>query len=241
MLGVLADSGAVILGSTIGILFKKAIPDRIFDMLLQAMGLCILVMGVSGALGGQNSLVLIISMAAGTLVGAFLDLDRHFNSGVEKASAKLRSIKIFSNKASGTGDRTGGGTDAFITSTLMFCVGAMAIVGSLNAGLLGDNSVLYTKTVIDLIGSVIFTATLGAGVYFSAVSLLVYEGAIVLLASYIKPFLTDFMMSEITCVGSVLIIVMGLNSLKLTDIKVLNMLPAILVPVLLCSMEFFAA
>lgn len=263
MLGVLANTMGVIVGTTIGLLLKKAIPDKVFNTLLAAMGLCITFMGIQGALGGTNSLIIIISMAVGTVIGQGLELEERFTGVVGKVEKRLLSkinkknvvdeealtdiidenpeglTKIKSSEEKADKNKISF-AEAFVNSSLLFCVGAMAIVGALNAGLMGDNQVLYTKAVLDIITGAIFGATLGIGVYGAAISVFIYEGTIVLLATYIKPYLTDFMIGEMACVGSLLIIVMGLNMMKITNIKVLNLMPAMFVPIILCMIPFFA-
>ncbi|MDY3239354.1 MAG: DUF554 domain-containing protein [Anaerovoracaceae bacterium] len=224
MIGVLVNTLTVIVGSTIGLLFRKLIPEQWTDFIMKGIALCSLYIGIDGALEGTNTLVTIISIAVGALIGAALDLDdklNRFASGLENRFKK---------------EGSGGSTiaEGFVTASLLFCIGAMTIVGSLQAGLTGDNTMLYTKATLDFISSLIFAASLGIGVLFAAAFVLVFQGAIVLAAQAVSPFLTDYVVSEMTCAGSILIIALGLNILGVTNLKVMNFLPAIFLPIVLC-------
>lgn len=224
--GVFANVGTVVAGSLIGIIFKKAIPKSLADILMQGLGLCTLFIGVQGAMKGQNTLIMILSVVLGTVIGTLLHLD----DGITKLGDTIE--KRFSrNDGKGPGLAQG-----FVTSSLVFCVGAMTIVGSLNAGLHGDNTMLYTKAMLDLVSSCVFASTLGFGVTLSAVFVLVFQGALVLLAGVAAPlFSGDVLINEMTCAGSILIMGIGLNLLGITKIKIMNMLPAMFVPIILCQ------
>ena len=223
MYGVLANVGTVIAGSLIGMIFKKLIPERLSDILMKALGLCTVYIGISGAMKGTNTLILIISMTVGTLIGSVADLD----AAIERIGASIE--KRF---GSANGESTI--ASAFVTSSLVFCVGAMTVIGSLNAGISGDNELLYTKSMLDLVSSTVFAAALGVGVLFSAAFVLVLQGGIVILAKIIAPYLTTYAVGEMTCVGSVILIGIGLNLLGITKLKTMNLVPAIFVPILLC-------
>ncbi len=225
MSGVFANVGTVLLGSLIGILFKKAIPKSLSDLLMQGLGLCTLFIGVQGAMKGQNTLIMILSVVIGTVIGTLLRLDERLN---------LLGAKI-ENKFKKDDGNSPSLAQGFVTSSLVFCVGAMTIVGSLNAGLYGDNTMLYTKAMLDLVSSCVFASTLGFGVMLSAIFVLVFQGALVLLAGVLAPlFAGDVLIAEMTCAGSILIIGIGLNLIGVTKIKVMNMLPAMFLPMLLC-------
>ncbi len=226
MSGVFANVGTVVIGSLIGIVFKKAIPKSLADIIMQGLGLCTLFIGVQGALKGQNTLMLILSVVIGTIIGTLLKLD----DGLSRLGGAIE--KKFSK-----GEHKGPSlAQGFVTSSLVFCVGAMTIVGSLNAGLHGDNTMLYTKAMLDLVSSCVFASTLGFGVTLSAFFVLVFQGALVLLAGVAAPlFSGDVLINEMTCAGSILIIGIGLNLLGVTKIKIMNMLPAMFVPMILCQ------
>lgn len=223
MLGVIANVITVLIGSTVGMLFSKLISEKYTNAIMVAIGLCTIYIGVDGALAGDNTLVLIISLAIGTALGTLLDIDGRINtlgSFIEEHFNKGNSKK--SSVAQG-----------FVTASLLFCIGSMTIVGSLNAGINGDNTLLFTKAILDLISSCVLASSLGIGVMCASVFVLIFQGALVLFAQFIGPFLTPATQAELICVGSVMIIALGLNLIGVTKIKVANMLPAlVLVPFL---------
>ena len=223
MLGTWVNVGTVLLGGTIGLLIKKGLSDKMGSALMKGLALCTVYIGISGSLKGQDTLKLIISMVVGTLIGEALDLDgkvHKLGSWVENRFAKS--------------DGKTSVAEGFVTASLLFCVGAMTIVGSLQSGLTGDHTMLFTKSLLDFVSSMIFASSLGIGVLFSAGFVLAFQGSITLLAGVISPFLGDIAIAEMTCVGSVLIIGLGLNMLGVTKLKIMNHLPAIFLPILLC-------
>lgn len=222
LLGTLVNTVAVILGGTIGLLLNSRFPKRISSSLMKSLGLCVLLIGITGVLKGQNQLITIISMALGTIIGELLDLDGKLNRLGDALQAKFKKNKDKVSVAEG-----------FVNASLLFCVGAMAIVGSLQSGLTGDNQMIYTKSLLDFTSSIIFASTLGVGVLFSAAFVFIYQGTIAILAHYIAPFLTDAVVAEMTCVGSLLIIGLALNMLGVTKLKVMNYVPAIFLPIIL--------
>lgn len=218
MTGVLINTATVILGSILGLLLKKGIPEKISKAAMTAIGLCTVYIGIDGALDGENTIVLIVSMVSGVIVGTALNIDGHLE--------RLGGFIEKKMKGKGTGGNIAQG---FITASLLFCVGAMTIVGSLNAGLTGNNELLITKSVLDLISSCMLASTLGIGVIFAAFFVLLYQGGLVLLSGLLQNVLTsEELIAEITCAGSVMIIALGLNILGITKIKVANLLPALL-------------
>lgn len=223
MLGTIVNTGAVLLGASIGLLIKKGIPSRIGEALMKALGLCTIYIGVSGAFKGENTLVMIISMVLGTLLGEMIDIDKHVNSGVRKLERKFSKGKSENTIAQG-----------FITASLLFCIGSMTIVGAMNAGLLGDNTMLYTKSTLDFCSSIIFGSTLGIGVLLAGGFVLVYQGGLTLLAIAAAPLLSTTVINEMTCVGSLVIIATGLNLLGVTKLKLMNFIPAMFLPIILC-------
>ena len=223
MIGVFVNVLTVLIGSLVGMLLKRGIPEKITEALMTGIGLCTVFIGVSGALKGENTLVLILSMAIGTVIGTALDLDRQLNRLAAWIEKRFKQENGQVTIAEG-----------FVTASLLFCVGAMTIVGSLQAGLTGDCEMLYTKATLDLISSCVLAASLGFGVLLSDFFVLGFQGGLVLLAGFVAPFLTDYAINEMTCAGSVLIIGLGLNLLGVTKIKVANYLPVILIPPILC-------
>lgn len=223
MLGVLVNVGTVLIGSLVGLFLKRGIPERVTEALMVGIGLCTVFIGISGALQGENTLVLILSMAIGTVIGTLLDIDKQLNRLAAYVEKRFRQKDGQVTVAEG-----------FVTASLLFCVGAMTIVGSLQAGLTGDCEMLFTKATLDLISSCVLAASLGIGVLLADIFVLVFQGGIVLLAGFVAPFLTDYAIAEMTCAGSVLIIALGLNLIGVTKIKVANYLPVIFIPPILC-------
>ncbi len=224
MLGTIVNTIAVIIGASIGMLLKKGIPEKLSDTMMKGLGLCTLYLGISGSLEGQNSLILIISIVIGALIGEGIDLDaklNHFGSWIESKFKSKDGEKISI-------------AEGFVSASLLFCVGAMTIVGSLQSGLQGNHEMLFNKSMLDGVAAVIFASTMGVGVMLSAAFVFVYQGAITLAARWVAPFLTDTIIAEMTCVGSVIIIGLALNMLGITKLKVMNYVPAIFIPIILC-------
>jgi len=224
MLGTIVNTAAVIIGSIIGILLKKGLPERLADTLMKVLGLCTLFLGVSGSLKGENSMILIISMVVGALIGEGIDLEDKIN----------RLGKWIEMRFQGRSTTKTSIAEGFVSASLLFCVGAMTIVGSLQSGLLGNHEMLFNKSMLDFVAAIIFASTMGIGVAFAGAFVFVYQGAITLLARWVSPFLTDTVINEMTCVGSVIIIGLALNMLGIAKLRVMNYLPAIFLPVLLC-------
>lgn len=224
MFAVIVNTITVLIGSTVGLLFKKGIPQKLADAVMLGIGLCTLYIGISGTLKGENTIVLILSMVLGAIIGTALDIDGAIN----------RLGKWIEDKFSRKGEKVSV-AQGFVTACLLFCVGAMTIVGSLNAGLTGDYEMLLTKSVLDLISSAMLSVSLGIGVMFAAVFVFAFQGALVLLAGFLQPLLTTGAINEIVCVGSLLIVGLGLNLIGLTKIKVADYLPAIVIAPILCA------
>lgn len=223
MFGVFVNAAAVTSGALIGMLLKKGIPERLTSSVMVGVGLCTMYLGWSGTLKGENSLVLILSVASGSLLGSLLDIDRHFTDFVSGIESRFH----------------GGGSkvsiaEGFITGSMLFCVGAMTVVGSLQSGLTGDHEMLLNKSVLDFISSIVLASTLGIGVLFSSLFVFAFQGAIALSAQFAAPLLTDYVIAEMTCSGSLLIFALGLNMIGLTKIKVMNYIPAVFFPILFC-------
>lgn len=215
MPGVIVNTLAVITGSALGLTCRKGIPERVSRMLILAIGLCSVVLGIRGCIGNGDTLVLILSLVSGTALGSALRLQDRLN----RAGEALETARSQEGASIAQG---------FITACLMFCVGAMTIMGALNAGLNHDNSVLYTKSLMDFVCSCMLSVSLGIGVLFSAAFVLVFEGGLVLLASALAPVLTEPMVFAITGTGSAIVIALGLNVLGFKELRVAELLPAIL-------------
>lgn len=222
--GTIVNAIAVIIGSSIGLLLKKGIPQRLSDSIMKAVALCVIYIGIDGCLAGENTLIAIISMAAGALLGELLKLDDRLNNLGNKLESKISKNSSEENTIA----------KGFVTASLLFCVGAMAIVGSLESGIAGNHEILFSKSLLDFISSVIFSASMGIGVMFSAIFVFIYQGMITVLAQFVGPYLSDAVIAEMTCTGSILIIALGLNMLGVTKLKVMNYIPAVFLPIILC-------
>lgn len=218
MIGVLVNVFAILIGSSIGLLLKKGLQPKIMKIVMQGIALSVLIIGISSALKTNNTLLLVISLVLGGVIGGLLKIE----DNLDKVGSSIE--KKFSS------DETGGFAKGFVMATLVYCVGAMAIVGSIEAGVNGNNETLYIKAILDGISAIVFTATLGWGVMFSSVSVLIYQGSIVLLGYQLEPFLTDELINEMSAVGGVLIVGIGLTILEIKKIHVGDLLPAILIP-----------
>lgn len=221
--GTIVNALGILVGCAVGLLLGKLIPEHLADAVTRGVALCVFCIGVSGMLSGENTLVMIISMVLGIIVGELLRLDDRLNTlgdSVERQFAKHGA--------------RGRVSEGFVTASLLFCVGAMAIVGSLESGLTGNHATIYAKTVLDTVASIVYASTMGFGVALSAIPVLLYQGAITLCASLLSPVLTDAVIAEMKAVGSLLIVALSFNMLGLTKIKVMNAVPAIFFPILLC-------
>lgn len=224
MTGVIANTLTVIIGSLAGLTFRKGIPEKVTSAVMTGLGLCTIYIGVDGALAGENVLIVIASMVIGSIIGTLFDIDQKINdlgNWVEKRFSKGNKGEVSI-------------TQGFVTASLLFCVGAMTINGSLNAGISGDNDLLYTKAMLDLFSSSMLAASLGIGVLFAAGFVLGFQGLLVLMAGFLAPVLTASAIAEMTCTGSLIIIALGTNLIGATNIKVANYLPAIVAAPALC-------
>ncbi len=218
MTGVLVNTATIIIGSLIGLIFNKGIPKKYTDAIMTGIGLCVIYIGISGTLEGENPLVLILSIVIGLAVGTWIDVDKRLNGFGEWVGEKFRQ----------KGGDSSTVAEGLVTGSLLFCVGAMAIVGSLKAGFDGDNETLFIKSMLDFVSATVLATSLGIGVMLSAGVVLLYQGCIVMLAQFLQPFLTETAIAEITCAGSLVIMAIGLNLIGMTKIKVANYLPALI-------------
>lgn len=220
MFGTLVNFIAIILGSLLGIIFKKKINQEIGYSLYKVLGLCVIYLGIAGLVKVENSLAIILSMALGTLIGEYIGIE----DKLEVLSGKIEILvnKVYKGKIK----------DGFLTATLLFCIGSMAIIGPIESTLSNNHSTLYAKSILDGIMAVIFSSTMGFGVLLSSFSVLIYQGGISVLANFIKPIMTVETISMISGVGSIMIMGLGINMVFNTKLKISNMLPSILVPIL---------
>lgn len=241
--GTIINSLTILAGSAVGLVLRAVtrrsskevsadgLGGRLQTIIMQGMALCVLYIGVSGCLKGQNTLTAILSIALGAIIGELLDLDRRMRSlgdWVQTQTARLIH----------TEDGAPSISDGFVTASLLFCVGAMAIVGALEDGLTHNYSTLFTKAVMDGVLSIIFTAALGIGTAFSIFPVAIYQGSITLLAGVVRPYLTELMIGRISFIGSILIFALGLNLILNSKLKIGNMLPAVFLPVIVCLLGY---
>ena len=235
-LGTIINCIAIAAGSSLGVFLKGGLPRRFETTIMQALGLCTFFIGIGGAVSGlltiaDGSIATQLSMVLGALIGEALDIETRLNGFGAWCQARFAG-----------GGEDGKFVEGFVASSLLFCVGAMAIVGALEDGLNGDPSILIAKAVLDGVAAIVFAASLGKGVYLSVLPLLVYEGGITLLARFIRPWLTDALISQMSCIGSVLIFAIGFNLMFDKKVKVGNLLPAIFLPaVFFLLSRFFPA
>ncbi len=220
MIGTLINCAAIIAGAALGLLFRKGMPKRISDTVMQGIGLCVILIGITGAIETNNTLLVILSMVIGGVIGSLIDIDDKMNRLGAFAQRKLTR----------EGDENNTFAKGFVTASLVYCVGAMAIVGSLDSGIRGDHSTLIAKSMLDGVTAILFASTLGIGVMLSAAPVLIYQGAIALLGTAVAPLLSTEVITEMSAVGGLLIAGIGINLTFNKEIKVANMLPAIFVP-----------
>ena len=219
MFAVWLNFATVAVGGLLGTLLRNGIKESYRKTIHAAISLCVMLVGITGAIKTSNVLIVIVSMVVGAALGEML----HIEDGLDH-------IGVWAQKHVAKNDN--GFANGFVNASLLVCVGAMAVVGSLEAGLTGESSTLIAKSVIDFVSTIIFASTMGIGVAFASIPLLIYQGGIALLANVLKPFLTDALIQEMAAVGSLLIIALSLNMLEITKerIRVGNLLPAILIP-----------
>jgi len=217
MVGVLVNVGAIVIGGIIGLLLKHGINAKVKKVVMQGIGLSVIVIGLSSALLTENVLLMVLSLVIGGTIGALIKIEERLDNLGLKIEDKF-------------GSEEGGFAKGFVLATLVYCVGAMAIIGSIDAGVNGDNTTLYIKAILDGVSAIVFTATLGYGVIFSSIPVLIYQGAIVLLGIQIEPYLTEELIREMSAVGGVIIMGIGIMILEIKKIHIGDLLPAIFIP-----------
>jgi len=236
-LGTIVNCLAIVIGSAAGILIKGGLAKRFEETIFSAVGLAVMFIGLGGALAGflvikdgvlstQYTMMMVLSLVLGAVAGELLNIEKGLDNLGEWIKSKMPK-KLVGNTF----------VDGFVTASVLFCVGAMAIVGSLEDGLNGNYTTLFAKSVLDGITSVLLASSLGIGVAMSALPLLVYQGGITLLAQVLRPLLSDALISQMSCIGSVLIVAIGINMLFGKKIKVGNLLPAILFPIVFALLK----
>lgn len=219
MVGVLVNVFAIVIGGLIGLFLKHGINDQVKKVVMQGIGLSVIIIGLLGALATENILLMVLSLVLGGGIGALIKIEARLDALGQRIEDKFST-------------ENGGFAKGFVLATLVYCVGAMAIVGSIEAGVNGDNTTLYIKAILDGVSAIVFTATLGYGVIFSGIPVLIYQGAIVLLGIQIEPYLTPELIREMSAVGGVIIMGIGISILEIKKIHVGDLLPAIFIPII---------
>lgn len=224
MLGTIVNSLAIIAGSIVGLLLKSRFNDKVQNIITQATGLAVLFLGISTALTEmakpeRSPILFVFSLVIGGIIGQAIDIEKHL-----KKLGDLLESKFANSKSSVS--------RSFVSASLLFCVGSMAILGSLESGISGNHTTLITKSILDGTSSIVFASSMGFGVLFSAGAVFIYQGAITLMASFIQPFITEDMLRELTLVGGILITGLGIDLLGIKKISAANLLPSLLIPVI---------
>ena len=218
MIGTIVNALAIIAGSAIGLVFRKGIPKRYNETIIDAIGLTVILIGLKGAFKSDEPLIVILCLAIGTVMGEFIGIE----AGLEKFGKWLETRL----------SKSGGGISrGFVTTSLLYCVGAMATLGSLQSGLTGNHQILFAKSLIDGIGSIIFASSMGIGVMISSLSVFIYQGTITIGASFLESLLVPEVINEMSAVGGLLIMALGISMMDIKTIRVGNMLPSLFLPI----------
>jgi uncharacterized membrane protein YqgA involved in biofilm formation len=219
MLGTIVNTLSIIAGGLIGLFFRGRISEAYSQTIMHAIGLAVILIGLKTALQTDAILIVIISLAIGSFLGELLRIEERLNQVGNWIGSRISTDSQ-------------GVSKGFVSASLLFCVGAMAIVGAMESGLSGSHQTLYAKSILDGIGSVLFASTLGVGVLFSAASVLIYQGLITLTAASIRHLLLPEVVAQMSAVGGLLIMAIGIGLLEIKKIKIGNMLPSIFIPLI---------
>ena len=234
MIGPAVNALSILVFSLIGTFLIKRIPGRFEEILKKAAGLAVIYIGIRGAFDNENVLLLILSLVFGALLGELINVDKWMNIlglWVEKKLG-MENSQAGTPQASSAPEQKRSFSKGFVTASILFCIGSMAIIGSMQSGLQGNHDILFAKSVLDAIMSLVFSASMGIGVAFSALPVLLYEGGIALASMLISDYLTAEIIREMSAVGSLLIAAIGFNFLGIKEIKVANFIPAIFIPLI---------
>nr|WP_320025474.1 DUF554 domain-containing protein [uncultured Acetobacterium sp.] len=224
MLGTIINAAAIFVCGFIGLLFKRALPQRLCETITQGLGLGVVVIGITMTIETTSIMLMLLSLLFGGIIGELINIEKQLKRIGDTLEAKMKNNN--NNISQG-----------FVSASLLFCTGSMAIMGALENGLTGTFSILLSKSLLDGIFSLILASTLGIGVVFSAIPVFLYQGSISLLAGSVKTLLSPEMITEMNAVGGVLIMAIGINMLKIKEIKVGNLLPAVFMPILFLWMK----
>lgn len=223
MIAVLVNTTTVLLGSAIGLLFRNKISGNFTKAVIAALALVTILIGLDSALDTANILCVIVCMVIGTIIGEWIQIEKRIDGAGEFLKTKLLRGKASENRF----------TEGFVTACIVFCVGSMTIMGSLESGIHGNHSIIYAKSALDFVSSMMFAAAMGWGVPFAALFVLVFQGALTMLAGIVSPLLSSVVVTEMSAVGGTILAGMGINMLDMSPkrLSVANMLPAILLPI----------
>lgn len=218
-MGTIVNSITIIVGSLLGIILKNSIKEDYKNTIMTGVGLTVIIIGINGGIKSQNMVLVIVSIVLGSLIGEII--------GIEEKLIKLgdKMSQYFGNSDSNF-------SQGFVTASLVYCVGAMSIIGALESGLLNSNETLYAKSVLDGVSAIILASTLGIGVIFAVIPVFIYQGSISVLSHYLKDILVDSLILEVSAIGGILIMAIGINLLGIKKMKVGNMLPAVFLPII---------
>lgn len=219
-IGTFINITAVIIGSLIGLLLGSRFPEKIKIIAFQGLGLISLLIGMQMALKVENPLTLIFSILMGAIIGELINLEKIFDNAGEFLKQKVKSKNTRF-------------TEGLVTAFIIFCIGSMTFVGSINEGISGDKTLLLTKSMLDGFTSIALASTFGIGVMFSVIPMLILQGGLTIFAGMFQPFFTPSLINQLTATGGILILGIGINLLEIKKIKVINMLPSLLVIILL--------
>ena len=228
MIAVLVNCIAVIAGSFIGLLFSKKFTDELSDMIQTAAGVVTVVIGIQMAFKYDSIVYLTLSLIIGGMLGYLINID----GAILKLGTKLERLTRRKSSEITQEDSRKKFSYAFLNASVLFCVGAMSIVGSFKAGVEKDYTIIFTKSILDGFMAISFTAAMGIGTVFSVLIILIYQGALTLLSSFLQPYVSDLLLSEISACGGAIIIMIGINLLGLKKIKTANFLPALVIEIL---------
>lgn len=223
MLFNLSNSILIALGALIGVFLKRGIPDKIKNSIIKAMGICVLYIGITLSIKGENVLLIVLSVALGTILGELLDIDEKINKLGVKIQSKFSSIDQKKNKFA----------EGFVTTSILFCAGAMGVVGALDVGLTGNGNTLIVKGMIDGVFAALFATVFGFGVLFSSIPVFIYQALFIILAGFLSKYLGADTIASVNAVGGITVIGIGINLTLDKDIKVANMAPSVFIPMIL--------
>ena len=233
MIGVITNALAIAIMAILGKFIGNRIPTRVQEQVLLVLPLSVMIMGIQMALKAHEFIIVMMSLAIGTGIGAAMDIDGAFNRFGDKIDSRLAERS--GGEVTGEGPMT-----AAIQSSILFCVGSMAIIGAIEAGMNGSTETFMIKSVLDGMTSLVFGSTLGIGVALSAIPTFLYEGALVLMSGFLEPYISDVLLADLTSVGGIMILAIGFGILEIKDLKVANMLPAFVVVIVIhAAMGFF--